>query len=33
LRTEITEPQLDILAKLAIDPPPRISQFAPTASH
>jgi hypothetical protein len=32
LRTEITSAQLDILAKLAIDPPPRISQFIPEGS-
>jgi transposase len=32
LRTEITSAQLDILAKLAIDPPPRISQFTPASS-
>ena len=32
LRTEITGAQLDILAKLAIDPPPRISQFTPASS-
>jgi hypothetical protein len=33
VRTEITSAQLDILAKLAIDPPPRISQFTPTADR
>jgi len=32
LRTEITSAQRDILAKLAIDPPPRISQFTPASS-
>jgi hypothetical protein len=32
LRTEITSAQLDILAKLAIDPPPRMSQFTPAGS-
>jgi hypothetical protein len=32
LRTEITGAQLDILTKLAIDPPPRISQFTPASS-
>jgi hypothetical protein len=32
LRTEITDAQLDILTKLAIDPPPRISQFTPASS-
>ena len=31
-RTEITSAQLSILAKLAIDPPPRICQFTPAAS-
>jgi hypothetical protein len=31
-RTEITGAQLSILAKLAIDPPPRICQFTPAAS-
>lgn len=29
LRTEITDAQLEILTKLAIDPPPRISQVTP----
>jgi hypothetical protein len=29
LRTEITDAQLDILTKLAIDPPPRITPFTP----
>jgi hypothetical protein len=33
LRTEITGAQLDILAKLAIDPPPRFTQFTPAADH
>jgi hypothetical protein len=28
-RTEITKPQRDILAKLSIDPPPRIYQLTP----
>jgi hypothetical protein len=32
LRTEITDAQLDILTKLAIEPPPRISQFTPPGS-
>lgn len=32
VRTEITSAQLDILARLAIDPPPRISQFTPASS-
>lgn len=32
LRTKITGAQLDILAKLAIEPPPLISQFAPASS-
>jgi len=32
-RTEITSAQRDILAKLAIDPPPRMSQPIPAASH
>jgi hypothetical protein len=31
-RTEITGVQFDILAKLAIDPPPRISPFTPASS-
>jgi len=30
-RTEITKPQHDILAKLSIDPPPRIYQLTPAA--
>lgn len=32
LRTRITSAQLDILAKLAVDPPPLISQFTPASS-
>lgn len=32
LRTEITDTQLEILTKLAIDPPPRISQVTPASS-
>jgi hypothetical protein len=32
LRTKITNAQLDILTKLAIDPPPRISQFTAASS-
>ncbi len=32
LRTKITATQLDILAKLAIEPPPLISQFTPASS-
>jgi hypothetical protein len=31
-RTEITKPQHDILAKLSIDPPPRIYQLTPAAT-
>jgi hypothetical protein len=31
-RTEITKPQRDILAKLHLDPPPRIYQLAPTTA-